>query len=288
MGIKCEHCGINPPKTNKNKYCSRECYNASKIGKSIHSDIDKLKRSQLLKNKHLFEDRSEIYEKISNSLKFKYSTNDVEKLNKILSTKLVGSINIISEKSGLSQRVIYRIIDENINLKKLYSEKFIATPLHIQKLDLNEITDFIKDIKTLDYYVFSKIYNISEKTMLRLYKFFNIEKYNKKETRPEKSVREILNKLNIEFKKEKYIDKTIRVDFIIGNKIIEVQGDYYHANPEIYKNKNITKIQERNIINDIRKKKFFKENNYELLEIWENEIIHKHDSVVEKIKKYIL
>lgn len=54
--------------------------------------------------------------------------------------------------------------------------------------------------------------------------------------------------------------------------IIECNGDYFHCNPNSkYKNP-IHEVQKRNAYRDELKRKFYKENNWTLIELWENEI----------------
>lgn len=75
-------------------------------------------------------------------------------------------------------------------------------------------------------------------------------------------------------------------DFLIKgtNIIIEFHGDYYHANPLIYENKELNAMQIRNKKNDIKKNYLAKINGYEIIYVWENEF-HNHKN---KIKKMIL
>ena len=78
----------------------------------------------------------------------------------------------------------------------------------------------------------------------------------KKETKPEKEIRNMLEKNNIEFEPQKEIGYYL-CDFAIKNKIIiEVQGDYWHGNPKIYKSEKLDKTQKNNISRDKAKKHF--------------------------------
>ena len=283
--MKCLNCENNT----FNKFCSRKCYNEYRIGKPLHSNEEKKRKSILLTKIHknrTEDERNNINSKISESNKYKYSLNQVNCLKKLLEIKLLNRYEL-ANRIGVSDKVLMRILFEN-NLNELYNYRIISIPKQILKLSETELYFFINELKTESYYYIVEKYKLSEKTMVRLYNFFKIEKLNKNETNPEKSVRIILENLGVEFKKEKYIDKTIRVDFIINNKIIEVQGDYYHANPILYKNKKLSKIQKENIANDIRKKDFFKNNHYELLEIWENDLKTNLKEVENKIKKYLI
>ncbi len=93
----------------------------------------------------------------------------------------------------------------------------------------------------------------------------------KKETFPEKLVREILQELNINFAQEKQIGYYL-CDFVIDDKIIEVQGDFWHANPLFYKEDNLRYTQKQNIKRDKSKKTYLINKKYKILYLWENDL----------------
>jgi very-short-patch-repair endonuclease len=66
------------------------------------------------------------------------------------------------------------------------------------------------------------------------------------------------------------------------NTIIEVDGDYYHCNPEIYK-KPQYKTQRRAIINDHRKNRLCEQHGIRLIRFWENDIRNKRDMVLARL-----
>ena len=79
--------------------------------------------------------------------------------------------------------------------------------------------------------------------------------------------------------------------FDFGNKkhriLIEVQGDYWHANPELYGDgkRLINKIQSSKIEKDKNKAKFCQEKGLSLFYIWETQILNNDFSVLDEIKK---
>lgn len=79
--------------------------------------------------------------------------------------------------------------------------------------------------------------------------------------------------------------------FDFGNKkhkiLIEVQGDYWHANPELYGDgkRPINEIQSSKIEKDEDKAKFCKEKGLSLFYIWETQILNNDFSVLDEIKK---
>jgi len=115
-----------------------------------------------------------------------------------------------------------------------------------------------------------------------------ISGFSRKNTLPERIIANVLLELEIEYLKDHHINKFI-VDFYIEkyNLIIEVQGDYWHANPRKYLNKELDKIQLRNIKKDENKKKYFIENKISYLFIWEFDIKNKLNEVIEIIKNKI-
>lgn len=110
----------------------------------------------------------------------------------------------------------------------------------------------------------------------------------KKKSYIERITANILIDNNILFKREVYIlAKKYRCDFLLSNnKIIEVNGDYWHSNPNIY-NINDLNIQQITHLKRYKKKlQYYKENNYQLLEIWESEINNNIEQVKQKILNY--
>lgn len=64
------------------------------------------------------------------------------------------------------------------------------------------------------------------------------------------------------------------------NLLVEVNGDYWHCNPEKYPDGPINDIQKRMIKNDKRKMILAKDNGYNLLTIWEKDV---KDGLLNKI-----
>ena len=107
----------------------------------------------------------------------------------------------------------------------------------------------------------------------------------------------IMNALiELEKEYEKTIDcaggkRALKPDFLYNNKIVEFYGDFWHANPDIYKEDDILnfgsiKQSAKNIWQkDLNNINFAKEQNYIVYILWENYIISHTDN---DIKKYIL
>lgn len=107
-----------------------------------------------------------------------------------------------------------------------------------------------------------------------------------KNTKPELKMKEILSKLNIPFKHQFRL-RNHNFDFYIlnSNILIEVDGDYWHGNPKMFKK--LSKMQLEQRIKDDRNNKLAKENNFILLRFWENDILRNEEIVKNKLENLI-
>lgn len=105
----------------------------------------------------------------------------------------------------------------------------------------------------------------------------------------EKEIQSILSDLNIPYSTQFFIaNRSFDIKIGKSKKIIEVNGDYWHANPEIYQesdiicNKNIGKVTASDIWErDLEKKKIAKSKGYEVFYIWEKDIKTKSTEELE-------
>lgn len=100
-----------------------------------------------------------------------------------------------------------------------------------------------------------------------------------------------LKKMGVWFSEQEIINDRFCVDFLLDDKlIIEVMGDYFHANPEIYGDKQglkpLNDMQKGNIPNDYRKRQYLEKCGYKILDLWESEI--NAGKTQEKILGFIL
>lgn len=82
-----------------------------------------------------------------------------------------------------------------------------------------------------------------------------------------------LDSENIVYEEQYNFDK-YKYDFYLKdlNLLIEVQGDYWHANPDVYRNTELTEVQKSNVQRDVDKKKVALENSYKIVYLWEKDI----------------
>ena len=76
-------------------------------------------------------------------------------------------------------------------------------------------------------------------------------------------------------------------DFYIPNKkiIIEVDGDFYHCNPNSKYSTPKYEIQKKNVSNDKRKNTWCKNHNIKLLRFWEKDINERPEWVISELKR---
>ncbi len=109
-------------------------------------------------------------------------------------------------------------------------------------------------------------------------------------TKPEKIFKEVLNELNIEFIPQYYLfydgQKYKIYDFYIKKKnlLVEIDGDYWHANPMFFNELN--KYQKSVRENDRAKNEIAKNFGYNIMRFWENDLKKNKPEIKEKIKSY--
>jgi len=105
----------------------------------------------------------------------------------------------------------------------------------------------------------------------------NILPSTSKNTKPELLFKDILEELNLEFEQQKSIGK-YKCDFYIPeyNLVVEVDGDYWHANPSFFKETDMIgpkNISAKDIWNsDNQKSQFILNKGYNLLRYWSTDI----------------
>jgi very-short-patch-repair endonuclease len=78
-------------------------------------------------------------------------------------------------------------------------------------------------------------------------------------------------------------------DFKVKGKdiLIEVDGDYYHANPAIPRTKPLNMMQRKAIINDRKKNALASSNGFTLIRVWENDFNKKKEEVKQRLLSII-
>jgi predicted nucleic acid-binding Zn ribbon protein len=139
---------------------------------------------------------------------------------------------------------------------------------------------------------FAEIYSQTEenKTLQREKILRQLENgsFSHVDTKPQLLVNTILDNQHIEYKREATFEYWAIDNYLEFNCLaIEVQGDYWHANPIIF-NQKLTQVQYNRINNDKRKHTYFKnKHNFEILYLWEYDIINNTKLCEMLIQEYI-
>lgn len=124
-------------------------------------------------------------------------------------------------------------------------------------------------------------------------------------TKPEKGFCRILNKIGIGVKYPDFIKELLGLkdddndDFFLfqypiqryvvdfadpTNKVvINVNGDYWHANPLLYDEDNLGKTQKLNIRQDKNKRIFLNNKGWTVIDVWESEILWNESEVIKRV-----
>jgi len=104
-----------------------------------------------------------------------------------------------------------------------------------------------------------------------------------KNTMPELKMKEILNELNIPFEHQFRLGNHL-FDFHIlnSNTLIEVDGDYWHGNPEKFSKLNKTQLKQRE--RDKKHNEVAINNGFILLRFWEDAILNNKKEIKNKLK----
>ena len=105
-------------------------------------------------------------------------------------------------------------------------------------------------------------------------------------TRIEKRVRGWLSDLGFTFEVQARID-FYTVDFLVSGRVIECQGDYWHANPRKYVGASINRTQAANVRRDKAKMTFLSRRGYPVLCLWECDIWTNPDGCQKRIEEFL-
>lgn len=127
--------------------------------------------------------------------------------------------------------------------------------------------------------------NVTYKVISHWKNKLGLEPYACVKTSIEYFVENFLKEHSIRYESQFKILK-YRYDYYLPdfNLIIEVHGDYWHANPTVYLHKSLNDIQLVCRENDNVKKELLKSKGISLFVVWEYDIKHTPTTVVQKIK----
>lgn len=192
-----------------------------------------------------------------------YGKEKSREIRKKLSKSKVGKLGLSGKKNGMYGKIPYN--------------KGVSPNDEIKRNIKNGIINYWKNLSDSDLE--------KRKNQLRKDWIIKRDKYSEIDTLPEKITEELLLKLGFDYMKKMNVGY-YNCDFIINNKIIEVQGDYWHGNTKFYNS--FDKIQNKNIKRDKRKLKFLHGEGFEVLYLWEHDLKTNINFCEKQIKEYLL
>lgn len=231
-------------------------------------------------------------------LKLNHTKEQTSKLKSRLNTgEKNGMFGKIGPNNGLTKSNCERIRIAGENMSKTKLGMFSRGELIGMKGEKNPMFGKIPWCKGETKYTNKSLENSGKKISIaqkEKWKLLTDEQKNKKigdltlasnkarkDTKIEIIVKEVLEKMNINFIKNYRYSRFLFDFYLIDyNFVIECQGDYWHGNTIYFKDLN--HIQLKNIERDKIKKKYLIENNIKSLFIWENEI-HRNKNILDKI-----
>ena len=126
-----------------------------------------------------------------------------------------------------------------------------------------------------------------EKKRIDAVKILESGAISKTNSKPQQIIDNILDKNNIKYEREKGFKYYCADNYLENNLIIEVQGDYWHANPLKY-DSSLNKMQYERIKKDKAKRTYIKKyHGIEILYLWENDIYNDLTKCENLILEYI-
>ncbi len=111
---------------------------------------------------------------------------------------------------------------------------------------------------------------------------------NSIDTKPELIFESYLKELNINYRKQE-IFAFYAIDFYLYDIdiYVEIDGDYWHANPKFYSVDELNKNQLNHAKCDKSKNTFMKNRNKILLRFWEDDVINNKEYIIDELKLII-
>lgn len=117
----------------------------------------------------------------------------------------------------------------------------------------------------------------------------NAKKMSKKMTKPERAFEKLLKEIGVEYEAQRILGGFIYDFYLPEYKMfVEIDGDYYHGNPDKYTKDQLNGMQKKNKLNDKEKEVQAKGFGYKIERVWETDINKDYDSVKMKFTKLLL
>ena len=114
------------------------------------------------------------------------------------------------------------------------------------------------------------------------------EKMAQNMTKPEREFAKLLKELNIKFEPQKILGESIYDFYLPDHKmLVEIDGDYYHGNPDKYTKEQLNGMQKKNKRNDKDKDWQAKGLGYKIERVWEHDINKEYSLVKMRFAKLL-
>lgn len=264
-------------------YCSKDCY--------LNCPKRKEKALNFYKNNPI-EVHQKRWKNIAKANEVHLTNEEIKKLEEYLELGYIKDKKKLMKAAKISKS--YKALNNYIRDNPKWWNNFNLfkgqLSWKVQDLTPYQFRELLRDLKTKSSTYLQNKWGIGLKTDKRLRDFYNIDISYRKgygQTYPEKVVEKLLSDLSIDYQKEiTFKSGRFRVDFLLTNKtIIEVQGDYWHGNPLIYKYENYTEDQWKNWYNDWFKRDYFSLKGFNIIYIWEYDIYNNFEKVLKQLLK---
>mgnify|MGYP000869358024 CR=1 FL=1 len=278
----CAYCGVNPVRTPVNKCCSRLCSDKSRRGRKRPSHGEKV--SAALKGQVFTEERCA---NISAALTQHFDEAEKQRIRVVWDThRHVSKPELVMRHASVPVSVKkYRrfAADEGFVPKVKYNE------LWIQELTRDEYESLIGELRSMPTRDFMSLHGKSENFVRRLLANEGLKWIAKPpanwNTWPEREFASMLDGYGLGYEQQYYLDG-FYYDFKVGDTLVEVHGDYWHANPAIYTTP-ITDNQLYNIRNDRVKKALAIRKGFSYMCVWEQDLKANQSHVRREIECHL-
>lgn len=198
-----------------------------------------------------------------------------EQLSLLKNNYLDLTIQDLSELIGKSERAVS---------KKKWSLKLVSEKSWTQKED-----ELLKKYSYLPYDSLAFLLERSIKGVKHRCSLLKIKRSTPQETSIELIIKEVLDSISVSYVYNDILPKSdfnFRPDFRIDshNIIIEVHGDYLHANPNKYDYEDLTDNQKVKHDKDVFKKEYYESLGYDVFIIWEEDLTESLEQTIIFIK----
>ncbi len=284
LQIACKNCGVLVV-TMPAQFCSKQCYGASRRGKK-HSPSRCAKIAKSNTGKVFPLSRREAISKAKTAKRKALTAKQLNRLDELWELRCVNPI-VIRKEVGLSSRHYNQLFVEKCKIPQIPYCNSLFEPDDIRKI--------IELAKQHVYFVeISRVVGHGKKAIASLITKLGLPVNTRNPdaykfctpTKPERFLHDRLRRENIDFEVEFFLKPFYFDVHIVGtNILIEVHGDYWHCNPDVYKSGPINDTQKKMMRRDFAKRELAKKTGFRRYVVWECGLTdEKLDALVAKIR----